>query len=95
MMSRILRSLVLLPVLILSGCTAEPNPEGPSAPPPGSVQAVAPSNAPAPQPKSIGEYRRAKLEKEQAEANAAAEKAAPAPPNAAPSTPKAAPASPQ
>jgi hypothetical protein len=87
MMSRLLRSLGLLPIVLLSGCTTEPNPAGPSVPPRGSVPVTAPSNVPLPQPKSIAEYRRAKLEKEQAEADAAAQKAAPAPPKAAAPTP--------
>ncbi len=86
-MSRILRSLGLLPVLILSGCTADPNPTGPSVAPLESVKTTAPSGTPTPRPKSIGEYRRAKLEKEQAEAEAAAKKAAPPTPKTAPSTP--------
>jgi hypothetical protein len=95
MMSRILRLLWLLPVVILSGCTTEPNPGGPSVPPAGSVPNPAPTSAAPLKPGSIAEFRKAKLEKEQAEAKAAASKAAAETPNTAPATPKTAPPSAQ
>jgi hypothetical protein len=62
MMSRLLRSLWLPSIVILSGCDRDPNPGGPSVAPRESVKAPS-GDAPALQPGSLSEMRRQRLQK--------------------------------